>query len=196
MRLLALLLMTCLALGAQEERRRAATTTAAAGGSPCATEQQAEGDTGNFDGAQDWTGFRWKANSFTTGGSGFTVCKAQAYLAKQGTPAAGTLEALIYTDSSGTPGTLVGTGSATLDRTTISGTQAFVEFTGMSAVLSASTTYWFILKASALDTDSGNRIYWQEDVTGETNTGKDSADGSAWESPQTTRAWLFKLFSN
>lgn len=168
---------------------------ASAAGSACTTEAHSEGDTGSFDGALDWSAETWKANSFVAPSS-FTVCKGQAYLAKQGTPAAGTLQALIYTDVGGVnPGTLIGTGSATVDRTGISSSQSFVDFTGIAASVTSGTTYWFVLKASALDTDTSNRIYWQEDVTGETSEANASNDGTVWTGFQTNRAWVFKLFS-
>lgn len=163
------------------------------GGGGCTTEAFAGGT--SFDDAYDWAFYTWQAQSFTTVGS-FTVCKAQAYLAQQGTTAAGTLEALIYTESgSNTPGTLVGTGSGTVDRTTIPGSQSFIEFTGMSASLSAATTYWLILKASAIDANGSNRIFWQVDTTGETGLIKSSVNGTVWDATGTNRTFTFKLFS-
>lgn len=161
----------------------------------CSTESQAEGDVAHFDGAVDWTAETWMAASFVAASS-FTVCKAQLYLAKQGTPAAGTLQVLIYAhDGSVAPSTLIGTGSATVDRTGISGSQSFVEFTGISAAVTNGTTYWVIAKASALDTDTSNRIYWQEDTTSETGLVNRSNDGTVWTGPNSNRTWLFKLFS-
>src|SRR5688500_14473426 len=91
-------------------------TRATAAPSGCTTEAQAEGDTAHFDDAVDWTAFTWQAVSFVAGSS-FTVCKAQAYLYQQGTDAPGTLQVLIYDDNAGVPGSILGSASATVDRT-------------------------------------------------------------------------------
>lgn len=118
----------------------------------------------------------------------------QWQLGKLGTVAAGTLTAKIYTNSGSAPGSLVGSGSSTLDRTTISGT-AYYDFTGMSASLTNSTTYWAILQASSVDTNSSNCVLNIWDLTGESGDGRGSTDGSSWDSVGATRSFGVKFFS-
>lgn len=165
---------------------------AQAAGGGCTTESFAQGT--SFENLNDFAFYTWLAVSFTTGGSGFTVCKMQAELGKNGTVAAGTLTPKIYTNSGGSPGTLVGSAGSAVDRTTIT-MQAFWDFGGISASLSSSTTYWAILQASVVDTDASNRVFWVVDTAGESSTNKGSTDGSSWDTIGPTSTFNFKLFS-
>lgn len=181
----------------QNFQPRIAATNSLAGGSgggACATEQLAQGTT--FSDNVRFSYFTNLSASFTTGGSGYTVCKIQCELGASGTVPSGTLYAAIFTDSAGSPGTQVGTASGTIDRTSIAAGPTFVEFTGVSATLSSATTYWVVLVASARDTDGVNGIYWILDSDGESGNAKGKWTSDGWESLGGSRTTNFKLFSN
>lgn len=147
------------------------------------------------DATLDFAFYTWITNSFVAAAT-TTICRAEADLIQFGTAAAGTLQAKIYTDSAGSPGTLIGSASDTVDRTTIDNMAfEFVSFQNMSASLTASTTYWFILQASSVDTNGSNCILWKIDNTSETATRKGSTNGTAWDGLQVNSTFVFKTYS-
>jgi hypothetical protein len=56
------------------------------------------------------------------------------------------LQCLIYSDSGGSPGSQIGTGSAGVLANTIGSVEQDVVFTGMSVSLTAGTTYWVVIR--------------------------------------------------
>ncbi|MCE2815150.1 MAG: PEP-CTERM sorting domain-containing protein [Planctomycetaceae bacterium] len=84
------------------------------------------------------TGLERLAGGFTTGGSAFTLNWASAVVfgANSGTIAK---TASIYSDASGSPGTLVGTSS-----TTLVGNKDAYKFNFSGVTLQASTKYWLV----------------------------------------------------
>jgi hypothetical protein len=95
-----------------------------------------------------------------TSASSQTVCKASLRMKRDGTVSNNpTLQVCIYTDSSNEPGTQVGTCSTnTLNVNDLTTSFADVEFTGLSATLSASTNYHITLIGSAQCT--GDVVRW------------------------------------
>lgn len=134
---------------------------------------------GSFDIINDFGYYTWLGNIFTPTPS-FTCTSAKVRMSVNGTVAAGTLQAKIYTNNSGNPGTLVGTASATVDRTTIVGGDVEVDFTGISASLTGSTTYWMIVEASATDGGSSNSVRWIGTTNGSDGI-RGSQAGSSWD---------------
>lgn len=157
---------------------------------PCDTMQINPFDT--VDNAPSFQSVDYIACSFVTGGSGFTGCKmnVQFYI-PAGPPPAGTVKVSIYTDNAGSPGTLVGTASATQDRTVLVDA-AKTTFTGISATLSASTTYWAVVNTPA--TGNGTLSVY-EDGGSETSTIKESTDGTTWSTVRANSTLGFEVLS-
>lgn len=145
------------------------TVVSGGGGGSCATlykDQYGARDSGNNFGYYFYLG-----STFTTVGGG-TVCRTLVQLEGSAT---GTLQASIYTKSGSSPGTLIGTASALVNASTIPAIVDFVEFTGMSATLSATTEYFFILHASDNILTDFTKHNSSEIIRG-------SPDGSSWDS--------------
>lgn len=137
---------------------------------------------GAFDDFLNFTTETWIASKFTTG-SGVTICRADVDMVRVGTAASGTLQVAFYTDNGGSPSqpsTLVGTASGTIDRTTLSASETYVSFTGISAVLSASTVYWIVVKASAVGTNGSNDDYVIIHTQSGANCRGSANSGSVW----------------
>lgn len=149
------------------------------GGGACNTERM--NTDGSFDGWTNMDFYTWVANRFTAPAS-FTNCKVFLRLYGAGTIGAGTLEAMIYTESGGNPGTLVGTGSATVSRLSVSG-DAYVEFSSISAALTSATDYFLVFKSSVTDGGVGNGIIWV--FTTGANTIRASTNGTSWDAAGT-----------
>jgi hypothetical protein len=119
-------------------------------------------------GVDNTTGQLWMASpfrvSYTT-----TICKAGIWAKETGSPT-GDASVAIYTDLLSAPGTLVGTASVSQPAISWAPTvYNWVDsFTGMSADLTAGTTYWCVLKFTANGT-AGNLVSWQYgDIAGDT----------------------------
>lgn len=149
-----------------------------AGGPPAGCNTEQFNNNAGFDDTNDFGFYTWLANRFTAGAT-FTNCKAIMRLDQNGTVPAGTLQAMVYTVSGGNPGVIVGTASATIDRTTISGGDIQVEFSSISASLVNATDYFMILKASATDGGSSNCVRWIRSAGA--NTIRGSTDGTSWD---------------
>lgn len=139
-----------------------------------------------YDGDTGYSAFYTYVASKFTSGATFTACKGELRLLKQNTPT-GTLQLKIYTDNSGNPGTLVGSGSSTINMADVS-SDAYYTFASLSASLTSSTVYWAVMQASAAPND----IKWIGQ-TGSDNL-RGSTDGSSWDNigNLTTN---FKLYS-
>ncbi len=131
---------------------------AAAGGGSCSTTRDTlSGTIGDARVVGQY--FDKRAVQFTAGGT-YTICKAVLKLAKVGSPTGYNLSVQIYTDSAGSPGTQVGTGSGNLDAGTLTTSPTFsdAEFTGMSASLTSGTTYWLVVSIDTVV--DGNQVNW------------------------------------
>lgn len=149
---------------------------------------------GSFDDLNDFSFYTWLANNFVSPGT-FTCTAAKARLSAAGTIPAGTLTLRIYTSAGGNPGVQVGTASANVDRTTVSGGDVEVDFTGLNASLTNGTTYFVVLQASSTDGgNSGNSVRWIRTTDG-TQTLRGSTDGTAWDN-LTTGKLNVKLYGN
>jgi hypothetical protein len=146
---------------------------------------------GAFDDTLNFSFYTYLANQYVAASS-YTLDKVVARLIAIGTPSAGTITAKIYTSSGGNPVTLVGTGSGTVDRTTVSGT-VDIDFTGMNVTISNGTTYFVLLQASATDSEA-NGVRWIKTNNG-TITTRASADGSSWDNVGTA-AMNFELWGS
>lgn len=180
---------------AQDQRanilKRMALQNAASGGGPCTTQQITNG------GAQDdWNHFDFYlyiAAPFTTGASGFTACAADAQLFNNASPP-GTFKSEIYTNNIASPGSLVGTASNTVNKSAVNGVFGnYQNFNGMSASLSALTTYWFVVQASQVDPNNSTIFYIH--ANSGVDTIKGSVDGTSWDSIGVNVKMGFKLYS-
>jgi hypothetical protein len=100
------------------------------------------------------------AQSFATGASNVTLSNVALLINEQ---SAGTMTAMIYSDSGGHPGTLVGT--LTSPASYSSGSFATAVFTASNMTLNANTTYWVVATAN-----SGS-FAWRESSSTGTGTG-------------------------
>ena len=145
---------------------------------------------------------KWVAGAFVAGGYGSTwtgtktFCKIVVYLEKTGTPT-GTLTAGIYTDNAGVPGTLVGTASTNVVNYSDVGTDTQVTFTGLSASLTAGTTYhvvvWGSANGSVGNTIAVNASGFNE---GSPHTSDYGNTGVGWSTFTGSRTLAFTLYSS
>jgi hypothetical protein len=91
----------------------------------------------------------------------FTVCSADIACYKTGSPNFG-VKVSIYSDSSGLPGTLIGSSSYGVSTATFGTTEAVQHFTGMSAAVTSGTQYWVVVEWDGTGTfDLGYANYIQ-----------------------------------
>jgi len=147
------------------------------GGGSCDTLQF--DNNGSYDDFSGYSFYTYIAAQFTAPSS-FTNCKGIVRMDVNGTPPAGTLDFMIYTNNSNNPGTLVGTGSATVNRALLSSGVVQVEFTGLSAALTNGTVYWAVLRASSIDGGGANAARWVRTNSG-TILMRGSTDGTNWD---------------
>lgn len=158
----------------------------------CATSKDTHGGTatGNdgmflFGGGNKYIGTHFVA------GTTYTVCSAVVRGGKAGTGGSMNISAEIWSDSSGLPGTIVGTASATILGSSFPSSEADVTFTGMSASITSGTTYWLVCHADATS-DNTNYPLWYYvgfDATGD----EVSANGTSW-STVNNRLLKFTLY--
>lgn len=99
------------------------------------------------------------------------------YLKKVGTPT-GTVNAYLYTNNAGVPGTLVATSACTFTSSFLTGAYQQVRFWFRSRTqLSYSTQYWIVLKYNGT-IDGANYLQIQRYTAG--TVGQSSTDGLAW----------------
>lgn len=149
---------------------------------------------------ENWTNFGtfwgntvqvYDACPFTASAS-YTVCRAQVALRRTGT-APGTVKVALYTDATGSPGTLIGTASVLVDCSTIDTTSALVDFPSINAALVSGTIYWVVVIYSAVGTDASNKVEVEYGYAAG-NQIKVSVDGSIW-APLDFGFFKSKLFS-
>lgn len=132
---------------------------------------------------------------FTTGATPFTLTLVQPKLYRIDGTQPGTLTMEFYSDNAGVPGTLLATssnshGSDIVTGTTYSASQ-YYDFTFPDTSVSATTSYWLILKASAID--SAYYYAWTNGALAGYPM-KKSADGSTWVSVSTNQSNVFKVW--
>ncbi len=126
------------------------------------------------------SGTTYGAFSFTAGSS-YTLCAVQIPLKKTGTPSY-TLAAYVYSDSSNAPSSLIGTGSASINTSTLTTSYTNITFTGLSAALTSSTQYWIVIVSTSAPNDSTNFANWGSTGSLCTPYFAISTSGSAWAS--------------
>lgn len=113
----------------------------------------------------------------------YTISKVGAPLFKTGSPTF-SMTCAIYTDSSGAPGTLVGTASTAVVASTVPATLSTdVDFTGISASVTSGTSYWVVIyKSSGTDNYSVDYVSWPfvNNSSGTTYKTMSSTAGTSW----------------
>lgn len=106
----------------------------------------------------------------------YTYTKGVIRQAKVGSPVVNlTLE--VWSDSAGSPGSINGTGSGTIAASSLGTSEADVTYTGLSASITNTTTYWQVITASAIGNTSDKiRNY----VATQGSTGVKVWNGSSW----------------
>ncbi len=132
-------------------------------------------------------------------GSSYTLTKAQLKLKKSGTGGGGTIVVKIYTDSSGAPGTLLGT-SDSVAVSTLTGTPTFTDFTGLNVSITSGTTYWVAFLQSTTGGGTGSSTNTvsvdYNDNTGRTLRASSNA-GSTWTDVNLSNIQIvFQLFKS
>lgn len=130
------------------------------------------------------------AVEFVAGGTGtYTITKVVLPLSKTGTPTQ-TYTVEIFSTTGTLPSAIVGTASAAVAASTFAASETEVDFFP-SATVTAGTTYYIVLRASALD--ATNYANWHRVTT----TGRIdvfNAAGPAWTNASTTRRLKFKTY--
>jgi len=148
------------------------------------------GGTGDSRTTANSSSFIYLASAFGTTG-GFTCCAASAWLERIGSPS-GTLTAEIWSDAAGSPSAIVGSSSNTVNISSVPTSQTETSFTGISAALSASTSYWLVLRSSFTPSGTDGYYLYRRDVSA---TIKKSSSGSSWSTETSARRTKLKLFS-
>jgi len=99
-----------------------------------------------------YTDTAWVAVKFTAGDT-YTLTDLDLYLSRAAGVMSGNITAYIYSDngSGNSPVSLIGTGSDTVDSSTIGSSEAAIRFTGLSASIVNGTTYWIVYTKSSLN---------------------------------------------
>ena len=115
----------------------------------CATAKDGDNTSATYTSSNQFLGredvILYLGDSFVAGSS-YTVCAVEIQAYKVNSPTF-LIKAAIFTDSSGSPGSLIGTASGTLDTSTITATTTGEKYTltGLSADVTSGTTYWVVL---------------------------------------------------
>ena len=164
-----------------------------AAGGGCATSQDAELAANAYSVDQSANAKTWMATKFTAGGS-YTVCAVDLYLSKTLTPT-DDLYCYIYSHDGAEddPDALVGTGSNVVAPGVVTGSEAAVQFTGMSAALTSGTTYWVVFKDGFLDSSNYITIHGTD---GAVERICQDADGAGtWGVTATGKTLKYQLYS-
>lgn len=122
--------------------------------------------------------------------SNFTLCAADIYVTKVGSPT-GSANFAIYTDNAGNPGTIVGNWSDNTDVSTFAA--AYKKILGTSAPLTNGTPYHLVVRYTGGDASNYARV--GQSSTGVTNSIKLSADAITWTFSSATRTFMYKLYN-
>ncbi|HUD74522.1 MAG TPA: hypothetical protein VMQ76_05570 [Terracidiphilus sp.] len=139
------------------------------------------------------SGNNWQGMLFTAANTR-TVRMMVVRMARIGSPVFN-FNGYIYTQSSGHPGTLVGTGSATYAAGSLGLSEQNALFTGMSASITASTGYAVVFNAIAASENFTDYIAWYQ-VSGASNSWGNSSDGTTWTMQNDFQKCKFILYGN
>lgn len=135
---------------------------------------------------------QYLAGSFTTTGA-YTLTQAGVALAIfNGTPELSAVSCYIYNDSTNSPGSVIGTATATR-QDTLGASPAYYtwQFTGVA--LSATTRYWVVLKLGTGTTTNKLKYYLHTGSSENTHISSDGATwGSAWDAGEQLSVQLYK----
>lgn len=142
------------------------------------TQKQTQGNDADSNWLSFASGHLYLASSFVASSS-YSLRRVLVDLLKTGAPTFN-ITARIYSDSSDSPGSQLGSTSTTVQAASgLTGSFAAYEFVFPSDIaLTNGTKYWVVLVASALG-DGSNFVRWAGNPSG-TLKQKDSGDGSAW----------------
>jgi hypothetical protein len=139
-----------------------------------------------FGGGSDWI-----ASSFVVS-TGYTLCKAEAALYKDGT-CTGNITAYIYTNTADAPGSLVaGATSTNTVSANMNSAPATYKSWDFSNIVLASGTYWLVLLVNPQC--SGNDLSWPFGSSGSLDN-YTSEDGSSWSAGASSSQDNFKLYA-
>ena len=161
----------------------------------CATNQQSE--TGSVDGSYGIgksATRQWVATEFVANGN-YTVCAVDLYLAAIGSPTFN-ITAYIYSHDAveSDPDAQIGTGSDSIDSSTLGGTDTAVKFENMDATLVSGTTYWLVTYCDGADIS--NYVNWSYDLSGAVELMKYDDDGSGtWILIGDTTTFRYVIYS-
>lgn len=132
----------------------------------------------------------WVASKHTAAAS-YTLTILKVNMLRAGAGDAAVLTGRIWSDSGGSPGTLLASSTNT-QQLPAGATEAFVDFNFAGLSITTSTDYWFGLSAA---TTSGVNYYRIRAGAASTGTTQQSADGSTW-SALGTRKFNMELWGN
>lgn len=134
--------------------------------------------------------------SFFTAGASTTICKADLYLAKLGSPTFDMFFS-IWTDSgSDTPGTIIAECAFPVNSATLTTSEAAITFDLFGAAVTSGTRYWVVLRTSAT-VDVSNNVLWHRNSSGAgTNSVVASTSPAVtWNNVSSSRRGKFQLYS-
>ena len=125
-------------------------------------------------------------------GSTYTLCGLTLRMAKINNPP--NMTAYVYTDNSGVPGTLLGTGSASFNSSTLSSSEGDAAFVGLTASLTAGTQYWIVVELSSVN--NSDYTDWYYTGGSASNVFQSSPNGSTqWQTQNSYVIGKFTTFS-
>lgn len=163
-----------------------------AGGGACTVQKdQVSGAESDINALAADSGTTYVGGQFTAGSS-YTLCAVTLRLRKVGTPTF-TLNAKIYTNNAGSPGTLVGTGSNNFSISSLTTSDGDASFTGLSASLTSGTVYWIVIQSTGSPNDFSN--YGIVSGAFGATTFRQSANGTTWSNGAGSIAIRFTSYS-
>lgn len=143
--------------------------------------------------------FRFGTTTQQMAGMSFQVLAAMSLkyvtlaLSKSGT-LTDTLTAAIYSDSSGSPGTLLGTSDAISQSALTTDVWTDIKFLFQTAIsLSSSTSYWIVVDRTGTNSDTNFYTVDTNQACGYALGAMKYYSGSAWASPATAQDMLFSV---
>lgn len=164
----------------------------AGGGGGCTVQKdQVAGAESDINALAADSGTTYVGGQFTAGSS-YTLCAVTLRLRKVGTPTF-TLNAKIYTNNAGSPGTLVGTGSNNFSISSLTTSDGDAAFTGLSASLTSGTVYWIVIQSTGSPNDFSD--YGIVSGAFGSTTFRQSANGTTWSNGAGSIAIRFTSYS-
>jgi hypothetical protein len=173
------------------------TTVPSSGGGTCSTPQDGyfASFTPDNEGILGYDSSRqYFAVSFIASNS-YTACAVQWILKAYGSPSGYGVKVGIYTDSSGAPGTLIGSLSPELDVSTLTSSLTTNVFDGLSASLTVGTKYWKVMEKSSGSFNYGNGVWLPYGGAG-VNVILYSSDFVSWSTEANNTQATTMTFSN